>query len=176
VIVLEFPVIQGQGFRNVVEDGRVTGFSFRLRNPNYRGGPGSMLDGVEVVIDGERIPDHVPLWTLQGRTFTLDELRASTDVRWQLDEPATITVPKPGGLSTGVHEIEVTIFLRRSYIPPLIARTHFRAAGKRVIVPPAPEGGIRYGVSTYSYTGDVNTSMTLEDVFAEIADLGATGI
>jgi choline dehydrogenase-like flavoprotein len=54
-----------------------------------------MLDGVEVVIDGERIPDHVPLWTLQGRTFTLDELRASTDVRWQLDEPATITVPKP---------------------------------------------------------------------------------
>ena len=60
-----------------------------------------MLDGIEVVIDGERIPDHVPLWTLQGRTFTLDELRASTDVRWQLDEPATITVPKPGGLSVG---------------------------------------------------------------------------
>jgi sugar phosphate isomerase/epimerase len=175
-LVLEFPVIQGQGFRNVVEDGRVTGFSFRLRNPNYRGGPGSMLDGVEVVIDGERIPDHVPLWTLQGRTFPLDELRASTDVRWQLDEPATITVPKPGGLSTGVHEIEVTIFLRRSYIPPLIARTRFRAEGKRVIVPPVPEGGIRYGVSTYSYTGDVNTSMTLADVFADSADLGATGI
>ena len=135
-----------------------------------------MLDGVEVVIDGERIPDHVPLWTLQGRTFTLDELRASTDVRWQLDEAATITVPKPGGLGTGVHSLEVTIFLRRSYIPPLIARTHFRAAAKAVIVPPAPEGRIKYGVSTYSYTGDVNTSMTLEDVFAEIADLGATGI
>ena len=43
-------------------------------------------------------------------------------------------------------------------------------------MPPAPEGRIKYGVSTYSYTGDVNTSMTLEDVFAEIADLGATGI
>ena len=135
-----------------------------------------MLDGVEVVVDGERIPDHVPLWTLQGRTFTLDELRASTDVRWQLDEAATITVPKPGGLGAGVHSLEVTIFLRRSYIPPLIARTHFRAAAKAVIVPPAPEGRIKYGVSTYSYTGDVNTSMTLEDVFAEIADLGATGI
>ena len=174
--MLEFPTIQGQGFRNVVEDGRVTGFSFRLRNPNYRGGPASMLDGVEVVIDGERIPDHVPLWTLQGRTMTLEEMRASTDVRWQLDEPATITVPKPGGLSTGVHSLEVTIFLRRSYIPPLIARTYFRAAAKTVIVPSAPEGPIKYGVSTYSYTGDVNTTMTLEDVFAEIADLGATGI
>ena len=174
--VLEFPIIQGRGFRNVVEDGRVTGFSFRLRNPNYRGGPASMLDGIEVVVDGERIPDHVPLWTLQGRTFTLDELRASTDVRWQLDEPATITVPKPGGLSVGVHRLEATVYLRRSYFPPPIARSEFAIAGSGVIVPPVPDGGLRYCVSTYSYTGDVYTSMTLEDVFADIADLGATGI
>src|SRR4051812_13579484 len=174
--MLGYDVIQQRGFRNVVEGGQVTGFQFQLRNPNYRGGPASMLDGVEVVIDGERIPDHVPLWTLQGRTMTLDEMRASTDVRWQLDEPATITVPKPGGLATGVHSLEVTIFLRRSYIPPLIARTYFRAAAKTVIVPPVPEGDLKFGVSTYSYTGDVNTTMTLEDVSADIADLGATGI
>jgi sugar phosphate isomerase/epimerase len=174
--VLEFPVLQGQGFRNVVEDGRVTGFSFRLRNPNYRGVPASMLDGIDVVVDGERVPDHVPLWTLQGRTLTLEELRASTDVRWQLDEPATITVPRPGGLTVGVHSLELTIHLRRSYFPPLVARSEFTVTGSGVIVPPVPEGGIRYGVSTYSYTGDIYTSMTLEDVFAEIADLGATGI
>src|SRR3954464_15153343 len=131
--MLEFPAIQGQGFRNVIEDGRVTGFSFQLRNPNYRGGPASMLDGIEVVIDGERIPDHVPLWTLQGRTLTLDELRASTGVRWQLNEPATITVPKPGGLSVGVHQIDVIVQLRRSYFPPLIARTPFTSTGRGVI-------------------------------------------
>ena len=99
--------------------GRITGFSFQLRNPNYRGGPASMLDGIEVVVDGERIPDHVPLWTIQGRTFTLDELRASTDVRWQLDEPATITVPK-AGRPGGVHRIEATLYLRRSYFPPMV--------------------------------------------------------
>ena len=45
-----------------------------------------------------------------------------------------------------------------------------------MIVPPVPAGGLKYCVSTYSYTGDVYTSMTLEDVFADIADLGATGI
>jgi sugar phosphate isomerase/epimerase len=174
--VLDFGIIQGRGFRNVVEDGRVTGFTFALRNPNYRGGAASMLDGIEVVVDGERIPDHVPLWGLQGDTYTLDELKASTDVRWQLDEPATITVPKPGGLAVGVHDLEVTVYLRRSYFPPLIARTTFTAAGKGVIVPPAPDGGLKYCVSTYSYTGDIYTSMTLEDVFADIADLGATGI
>jgi sugar phosphate isomerase/epimerase len=175
-LVLEFPVLQGRGFRNVVDGGRVTGFSFRLRNPNYRGGPASLLDGIEVVVDGERVPDHVPLWTVQGRTLTLDELRASTDLRWQLDEPVTIMVPKPGGLSVGVHHLELTIYLRRSYFPPLIARSEFSVTGSGVVVPPATEGGIRYGVSTYSYSGDVYTSMTLEDVFADIADIGATGI
>ena len=174
--MLDFPVIQGRGFRNVEDGGRVTGFSFQLRNPNYRGGPASMLDGIEVVVDGERIPDSVPLWTIQGRTFTLDELRATTDVRWQLDEPATITVPKPGGLSVGVHRIEATLYLRRSYFPPMVARSEFAIAGSGVIVPPVPDGGLKYCVSTYSYTGDVYTTMTLEDVFADIADLGATGI
>jgi sugar phosphate isomerase/epimerase len=174
--VLDFGIIQGRGFRNVVEDGRVTGFQFQLRNPNYRGVAASLRDGVEVVVDGERIPDHVPLWTLQGRTLTLDELRASTDVRWQLDEPATITVPRPGGLSVGVHDLEVVVQLRRSYFPPLISRTPFTVVGKGVIVPPVPAGELQYCVSTYSYTGDIYTTMTLEDVFADIADLGATGI
>ncbi|MFI6517595.1 DUF6379 domain-containing protein [Spirillospora sp. NPDC050679] len=174
--MLDFAIIQGRGFRNVIEDGRATGFSFRLRNPNYRGVAASLLDGVEVLVDGERVPDHVPLWTLQGRTFTLEELRASTDVRWQLDEPATITVPRPGGLSAGVHRLEVVVQLRRSYFPPPIARTPFTSSGSGVIVPPVPDGGLRFGVSTYSYTGDLYTSMTLEDVFADIADLGATGI
>src|SRR4051812_10530595 len=170
--MLEFPVIQGQGFRNVVEDGRVTGFSFRLRNPNYRGGPGSLLDGVEVVVDGERIPDHVPLWTLQGRTFTYDELRRTTDVRWQLDELATITVPKPGGLSVGVHDLEVTVFLRRPYFPPQVARSAFPASSKGVILPAgAPEGDLRLGVSTYSYSADMYTILGLEDVLADVADL-----
>jgi len=174
--VLDQDIIQGRGFGNVVENGEVTGFQLQLRNPNYRGTAGSLLDGIKVVVDGERWDEHVPLWTLQGRTFTLDQLRASTDVRWQLDEPATITVPKPGGLSAGVHDIAATIYLRRPYFPPPIARSPFPVAAKGVIVPAAPGGRLRYGVSTYSYTGDIYTSMTLEDGMADIADMGATGI
>ena len=103
----------------------MTGFAFQLRNPNYRGVAASLLDGIDVVIDGERVPEHVPLWTLQGRTLTLDDLRVSTDVRWQLDEPATITVPRPGGLAAGVHRLEVVVHLRRSYFPPMVSRTPF---------------------------------------------------
>ncbi|NVK57130.1 MAG: sugar phosphate isomerase/epimerase [Alteromonadaceae bacterium] len=36
--------------------------------------------------------------------------------------------------------------------------------------------GPQLSVSTYSYTGDMYTLLTLEDVMADIADLGATGI
>lgn len=38
------------------------------------------------------------------------------------------------------------------------------------------ESTIKYGVSLYSYTGDMNTVMTLDDAMAEIASSGATGI
>ena len=35
---------------------------------------------------------------------------------------------------------------------------------------------LKYGVSLCSYTGDINTVLTLEDAMAQIADIGATGI
>ncbi len=174
--MLDRTILQGRGFRNVVENGQITGFQFDVRNPNYRGIAGCLLDGIEVVVNGEIIDDHIPLWTLQGRTFTLEELRASEDVRWQLDEVATITIPKQGGLEVGVHNLDFCIHLRRPYIPPTVSRSAFQSSGKGVIVPTVPESGIKFGVSTYSYSGDIYTSMTLEDVFADIADIGATGI
>ena len=38
------------------------------------------------------------------------------------------------------------------------------------------QNGLKYGVSLYSYTGDMNTVLTLDDAMAEIASAGATGI
>ena len=52
----------------------------------------------------------------------------------------------------------------------------FRASAKGTIVPSSEAGPLRYGVSLYSYSGDLYTSMTLEDAMADIADMGATGI
>jgi sugar phosphate isomerase/epimerase len=174
--MLDRNVIQGRGFRNVMEDGRTTGFQLEVRNPNYRGGWASLVDGIEVVVDGEKIADDVPLWTMQGRTYTRDELRAARDLRWGLDETVTVTVPKPGGLAPGVHHVEVEVFVRRSYFPPAIERSSFTAERPCVIVPPAPAGDLKWCVSTYSYAQDIYTLMTLEDVLADVADLGATGI
>ncbi|MFD0392662.1 DUF6379 domain-containing protein [Streptomyces nogalater] len=132
--MLERPIIQQRGFRNTADDTGVTGFQLLLRNPNYRGIAGSLVDGADVIVDGHPFPREAQRWTLQGRTFTLDELRASTDVRWQLDETATLTVDHPGGLSAGVHRIEAAVHLR-PYIPEVAGPSVFRSATTATIVP-----------------------------------------
>ncbi|WP_046729699.1 C-glycoside deglycosidase beta subunit domain-containing protein [Streptomyces humi] len=175
--MLERPIIQQRGFRNTADGSGATGFQLRLRNPNYRGISGSLVDGADVIVDGRAFPRDAQRWTLQGRTFTLAELRASTDVRWQLDETATLHIDHPGGLGAGVHQVEVAVRLRRPYIPEIAGPSVFRCSTTATIVPgTGTPHGLRHGVSLYSYSGDLYTSMTLEDAMADIADLGATGI
>ncbi|WP_431874733.1 C-glycoside deglycosidase beta subunit domain-containing protein [Amycolatopsis sacchari] len=132
--MLERELIQNRGFRNVADGGEITGFQFLLRMPNYRGLWGSLIDGVSVDVGDLHWDRDVPLWTLQGRRFTLAELRRSTDVRWQLDELATITVPHPGGLAPGVHQLRVAIALHAPYIPAEFQPSVFPAERKVTIV------------------------------------------
>jgi sugar phosphate isomerase/epimerase len=174
--VLEYGIIQTRGFANVVEEGRVTGFRLLLRMPNYRGAWGSLVEGVDVTVDGRPFSRDRTRWTFGGRTFTLDELRRSTDVHWRLDELATVTVPLDGGLAPGVHDVAVTVYLRSPYIPAFVLPLRFEARRDCTLVPAGPGPLFRYGVSLYSFTGDLHTTMTLEDAMADIADLGATGI
>ncbi|MEU4560722.1 DUF6379 domain-containing protein [Actinoplanes sp. NPDC023936] len=129
--MLDRDIIQNRGFRNVPG-----GFQFRLRMPNYRGVPGSLIEGVTVTVDGTlRFDRTVPRWTLQGRDFTLAELAVSTDVRWQLDEAAVITVPHPGGLTAGVHHLAVGIALQAPYIPAEFQPSIFDAERKVTLLP-----------------------------------------
>ena len=176
--MLELSLIQTRGFTNVVEDGNVTGFKFLLRMPNYRGLWASLIDGIEVSVDGNPFKPDIAQWTIGGHTYALDELQRSQGVHWQLDELATITVPLAGGLTPGVHDVAVTVLLRSPYIPAFVLPLRFDDRRPLTLVPATHDlpGGFKYGVSTYSFTGDLHTVMTLEDAMADIADLGATGI
>lgn len=176
--MLEHSLIQTRGFTDVVEGGEVTGFRFLLRNPNYRGSWASLIDGIEIEVDGKPFSSDAATWTFAGRTWTLAELQASREVHWHLDEPVGISVPHPGGLSAGVHELAVTVLLRSPYIPAFALPLRFDERRQVTLVPHGSdlEAGFRYGVSTYSFTGDRHTLMTLEDALADVADLGATGI
>jgi sugar phosphate isomerase/epimerase len=175
--MLNTDVIQQRGAANVIVDGHVIGFQVALRNPNYRGIQGSLVDGVDITVAGTTWTHEQNRYVLGGREFALAELRASTDVRWALDEPMTVKVPLEGGLPAGVHHVAADVRLRAPYIPIEFQPTVFHAERNVVILARKAAGDdLKYGVSTYSFTGDMYTVMTLEDAAAEIADLGATGI
>ncbi|GAA0487172.1 C-glycoside deglycosidase beta subunit domain-containing protein [Microbacterium aurantiacum] len=133
--MLEREIIQNRGVENVVEDGEVTGFRFLVRMPNYRGAYGRLIDGIDVRIDGHHWDRTVPRWTLNGIEYTVEDLQAShLDVRWNLDEPAVITVPHPGGLNPGVHNLEIDIAIHAPYIPAMFQPSLFHAQRKVTVV------------------------------------------
>lgn len=176
-MLLERDLIQSVGFRNVREGDEITGFQFRVRMPSYRGMAASLIDGIGVSIPGlVDVASEVPLWTLQGRQYTLDELWDGDGVRWPLEDAAIITVPLPGGLPDGVHELSIDLRLRASYIPLEHQPSRYRVTKHVTLAPEASGAPFRYGVSLYSYMGDYGTVMDLETALASIADLGATGV
>jgi hypothetical protein len=110
--MLESHVIQTRGFRNV--DG---GFQVTVRCPYYRGIWASLLEGATVTVDGEVFAADDVRWTLGATTYTRVQLAEAVDDRWPFEEPAVLTVARPGGLEPGLHEVEVAITWRWSYIP-----------------------------------------------------------
>lgn len=176
-MLLERDLIQSVGFRNVRDGDEVTGFQFRVRMPSYRGMAASLIDGIAVRIPGlvDVAPD-VPLWTLQGGQYSLQQLWDSDGLRWPLEDAAVITVPLAGGLPDGIHELSIDLRLRMSYIPQEHQPSRYQVT-KLVTLSPEAEGSpFRYGVSLYSHMADYGTVLDLETAMRAIADLGATGV
>jgi sugar phosphate isomerase/epimerase len=176
-MLLERDLIQSVGFRNVRENGVITGFQLRLRMPSYRGMAASLIDGVAVRVgDLVDVAADVPLWTLQGQTYTLQQLWDGDGVRWPLEDAAIITVPHPGGLPDGVHEVSIELRLRMSYIPQEHQPSTYHVTKHVTLSPEASGAPFQYGVSLYSFMTDYGTVLDLETAMAGIADIGATGI
>ena len=115
--MLEPNAIQMKGFKNVTRDGQITGFQLRVHCPYYRGIWASLIEQVEVTVDGERFPPERIRLGLGGTTFSPAELAGASDTRWPYEEPAILTVEKPGGLAPGLHDVQVSVTWRWSYIP-----------------------------------------------------------
>jgi hypothetical protein len=109
-----------QDFRNVIEDERITGFQFKARLPYYRGLGISMIEDLSVTVDAQRYPRESLRVTIHGNTYTLDEMEQEYEDRWEFGEEGILTVQKPGGLTPGLHKIEMEDTLRISYLPFLL--------------------------------------------------------
>ena len=105
-----------QGFRNVVQGGRITGFQFKIHLPYYRGiWVSQCFHDFAVRVDGEFYPlDRISV-KIGDRLIPWAQVDNAVDVFWHYGAPATIIVQKPGGLETGLHKVECGIRYARSY-------------------------------------------------------------
>lgn len=97
--------------------GELEGFKVLARLPYYRGLGLSMIEDISVSVDGEPAPRESVRFSARGNTWTLDEMENEHGDRWNFGEKAEVFVAKAGGLSSGEHQIQVSIRYRVSYLP-----------------------------------------------------------
>lgn len=110
-------IIVEDSLKNVTDGDAVIGFSFDARCGYYTRLILSMVEDLEVVVDGEPVPRDAIRLTVGRRQFTLDEMETEYSVAWEFGVPATVTVLRDGGLTPGAHEIGLHETLRISYMP-----------------------------------------------------------
>jgi hypothetical protein len=114
-------VLTDREFCNVSDlHGNVTGFQVKLRIPQYRGLPLAMLQDLRVTVDGEAFAGQKLRLLYDGRNYSLDDLKSLFDVYWCYEKFVTVISSKPGGLSTGMHTVEVRLLLDTG--PPNVPR------------------------------------------------------
>lgn len=105
-------MIQTRGFRNAPG-----GFQLRLRLPYYRGLWTNLIEGASVTVDGETFEADVIRWRITADECSLAELTSSDTLRWPVEVPAVLSVPRERRLSIGFHDVDAELRLRMSYIP-----------------------------------------------------------
>ena len=115
---MEKQVIQSTGFRNIVENGEVTGFQVKIRLPYYRGVYLSQIKAGHLIVDGETFGENEIMWRVNGEDYTYADMKKDCHTHWHPMEPATLIVKKPGGLAQGYHNLSYGFYCTHSYMPP----------------------------------------------------------
>lgn len=110
-------------FKNAEVDGKIIGFQFDFRIQYYRGVTLSIIRNIEVNVDGEEFNREDIRFTLEGDTFTLEEMETVITYRWKFGQFAKVTILKEGGLKTGQHHIKATQTIAPSYMPMILVNS-----------------------------------------------------
>ena len=108
------------GFKNTEKEGKVTGFQFDMKIQYYRGITLSIIRNIEVTVDGVEYPREAVRFTVNGETFSLEEMRTVITNRWLFGQYATVTVLTEGGLKKVKHHIKCTQTIAPSYMPCIL--------------------------------------------------------
>jgi len=112
-------IFNPDGFKNVQEGDKLTGFQFEFKAQYYRGFTLSIVRDIKVNVDGKDYPREDIRFSVNGETFTLEEMRTTidSDYRWEFGDYATVTVLTEGGLAAGEHHIKAVQIIAPSYMP-----------------------------------------------------------
>ena len=95
--MLEKPIVQQRGFRNIVKDGEIIGFQVKVRSTYYRGIYLSEIFPGAMVVDGKVYPKKDVIWDVNGKEYTTDQMETETNVHWCCtNDTATLKVYVPG--------------------------------------------------------------------------------
>jgi len=119
----ETQMILTRGFQNVYKDGQPVGFQIQVKTAYYRGIFLDIIGGFDITVDGKAFTPEQLRLTVAGRTFTMEEAAHCEDVRWDFGTPILITVMTPGGLTPGLHEVQIVQTVNPSYVPKGLFRT-----------------------------------------------------
>ena len=108
-------IVCEEGFR-ARSDGH-TGGVVEVRMPYYRGLTLSMVEAVDLTLDGQPVPPARTSFTVHGNTYRFDELPTVTDDRWEMGERAELAFETDQPLAAGEHDVAVAVRLRISYMP-----------------------------------------------------------
>jgi hypothetical protein len=109
-------VIADNSLENLYAGGSRIGFAFDVMLGYYRGHWLSCIDELAVKADGEEMPQEAIRFGLNGKEFSISQLKHCRTEFWSLLTPARISVLKMGGLAEGRHNIELTLMLRIPYM------------------------------------------------------------
>jgi|GEM_PF-6442943 len=113
----QYLIVDGS-LKNHEEDGKITGFALAIRLCWYRSFALTLIERIELMIDGQLIPREAIRFRVEGsdREYRLDEIgEAQCDEYWYLNKYGCLTVDRPGGLSAGPHEVEALLELFVTY-------------------------------------------------------------
>jgi len=105
-------VYEAGSLRNIDldEDGKVDGFTFKMKNPIYSG----YYKVFELEVDGEKISAEDIEINSGNKPSRASQVSFHTPLCLFPGQPSEITVHRPGGLKAGKHRIRSTLQLRNA--------------------------------------------------------------
>ena len=92
------------------------GFALDIRSHWYRSLPLTSLVGLDLTVDGEKVPEDDMTVGVNGQEFTVAQLGDGYDEWWYVLDPFELRVRKPGFDCAQPHDIEFGLGLSIPYI------------------------------------------------------------